>query len=297
MRRAQIPSEDFGGHGPAMVFLHANGYPPACYRPLLERLATRHHVIAMLLRPLWPGADPAGVSSWSVFSEDLLAFIRQRRLRDAVIVGHSLGAITALRAALSAPGEFAALVLVEPVLLPRRVMIEWNLARMLGLGSQLHPLIRTARKRRRAFETLQQAFDGYRRREVFQLLTDEALWTLVEGLTKPDGTGGFALKYSPEWEARVYYTGILHDWDLWSGLAQLKIPTLMLRGALSDTFVGDAARDVRRRNPGIIVSTIDDATHLLPLERPDDVLELTETFLGRAPRQNGTEALAAGRLH
>ena len=36
-----IPSIDFGGNGEELVFLHANGYPPECYRPLLTRLAEK----------------------------------------------------------------------------------------------------------------------------------------------------------------------------------------------------------------------------------------------------------------
>ena len=53
-----IPSLDFGGDGPNLLFLHANGYPPACYRPFLTRLATNAHVTAMLQRPLWENSRP-----------------------------------------------------------------------------------------------------------------------------------------------------------------------------------------------------------------------------------------------
>ena len=38
-----IPLLDFGGIGAELVFLHANGYPPDCYRPLLSRLAEKYH--------------------------------------------------------------------------------------------------------------------------------------------------------------------------------------------------------------------------------------------------------------
>ena len=40
-----IPFTDFGGRGPEMHFLHANGYPPECYRPLLELLRDQHRLI------------------------------------------------------------------------------------------------------------------------------------------------------------------------------------------------------------------------------------------------------------
>jgi hypothetical protein len=47
-----IPFIDFSSAGEELVFMHANGYPPDCYRPLLSRLAETYHVTAMAQRPL-----------------------------------------------------------------------------------------------------------------------------------------------------------------------------------------------------------------------------------------------------
>ena len=55
-------------------------------------------------------------------------------------------------------------------------------------------------------------------------------------MTKPKANGSFELAYSPEWEARIYYTGIWNDWDLWQNIHRLEIPTLILRGAETNTF-------------------------------------------------------------
>jgi pimeloyl-ACP methyl ester carboxylesterase len=277
--RAPIPFIDYGGQGQTLLFLHANGYPPACYSPLLDDLRAHYHVLAMFLRPLWPNGHPVEIDSWHVFSDDLLRFLGEERLRSVIAVGHSVGAITALRAALAAPKGFAALILLEPVLLPRRVMLGWSIARLVGLGYALHPLIRGARRRRRSFDTLQQVFEGYRRRRVFRYFSDQALWALVRGMTKPDGQGGYVLAYSPESEARVYYTGTWNDWDLWNGISRLTIPTLILRGLESDTFRASTADDVRARNPRIAVSAVDRSTHLVPLERPEAVSELIQMFV------------------
>ncbi|RPH57362.1 MAG: alpha/beta hydrolase, partial [Chloroflexi bacterium] len=106
-----IPFTDFGGNGPNLHFLHANGYPPACYLPLIERLNRQYHVSAMHLRPLWPGAQPKELGAWHPMSDDLALFVKERDFGPLIAVGHSIGAIVTLRAALRQPELFSALVL------------------------------------------------------------------------------------------------------------------------------------------------------------------------------------------
>jgi pimeloyl-ACP methyl ester carboxylesterase len=280
---APIPFVDFGGSGRSLVFLHGNGYPPACYGPLLSNLAAgRYHPLAMLLRPLWAGSVPGQINSWNAFSDDLLSFLAQEAMVSAIAIGHSAGATAILRAALAAPARFGALVLIEPVLLPRRVMLEWWLARAFGLAYLVHPLIRASARRRTQFDDLGQLFAGYRRRKIFRYFSDASLRIFIEGMTKPGAHGGYELAYSSEWETRVYYTGIWNDWDLWRGIARLDVPTLILRGAESDTFRESAARAVSKKNPRIQIAILEHATHLAPLEKPGEVFERINGFLSGA---------------
>ncbi len=91
--------------------------------------------------------------------------------------------------------------------------------------------------------------------------------------------GGFELVYSPEWEARVYYTAVWNDWDLWRGISALGLPTLIIRGSDSDTFPASTAEAVHTRNPRIQIITVSDASHLAPLERPAQIALLCSKFL------------------
>jgi hypothetical protein len=43
----KIPSFDHGGEGAPLHFLHANGYPPECYKPLFDLLETQYHLFGM----------------------------------------------------------------------------------------------------------------------------------------------------------------------------------------------------------------------------------------------------------
>ncbi|MFH1184247.1 MAG: alpha/beta hydrolase [Chloroflexota bacterium] len=281
-----VPYSDFGGTGRDVTFLHANGYPRGCYSPLLRALATQNHTLAMLMRPLWPGSRPEAIYSWHVLSDDFLRFLTERGLRRVIAIGHSLGAIVALRAALAAPDRFSALVLLEPVLMSKGRIRAWRLLRAVGAGHRLHAKMRGAHARRRVFPDLEQAFQAYRRHAVFRHFTDAGLRALIDGLTAPAAGGGYRLIYSPEWEARVYYTGVWNDWDLWNGIPALPVPTLLIRGAESDTFEDVACRAVQSANPRIRSQTVANATHLVPLEQPSEVIDVVQQFLedaGEAP--------------
>ncbi len=274
-----IPGVDFGGAGQPLHFLHANGYPPACYRPLMERLLPDFHVFGMLLRPLWPGSDPKLIRDWKPFSGDLLSFLRQTRAGGVIGLGHSIGAVVTLRAAIEEPRLFRALILIDPVLLPPLQVLQLRVAHALGLWRGGRRLVEGAMRRRRHFDDLEQMWTGYRRREVFRNFGDEELRALVQGLTQPNADGGFDLAYSPEWEAQIYKTGNWSDWDLWTGIRKLRVPMLFLRGEQTDTFFVETAEIAQKRNPAVRVETIPDATHLVPLERPAEVAEAAKKFV------------------
>ena len=127
------------------------------------------------------------------------------------------------------------------------------------------------------FEDLDQIFQRYRSRAVFKYMRDESLRIYIEGITRKTDSG-YELIYSPEWEARIYFTG-LRDFDIWNGLKNLTVPTLFIRGAESDTFLEDAERLVKQKQPKVRVEALPQSTHLLPLERPKEVFDIMQSFL------------------
>jgi pimeloyl-ACP methyl ester carboxylesterase len=278
-----IPYFDFGGDGLPLHFLHANGYPPECYKPLFELLKTEYHVFGMKLRPLWDDTKPEDVNDWHSFSEDLRVFLtfslpgasNQDEPAPVIGVGHSIGAIVTLRAALRYPQKFQALVLLDPVLFVPRRLVEWRV--QLAKDPLSHPLIQLAQKRRRTFSNLDSVFKSYRGRDIFRYLSDDHLRIYIEGITRKT-ENGYELVYSPEWETRIYFTG-LQDFDIWNSLQYLQVPTLFLRGAETDTFLEDAAMLVKLKQPEMRVEALSQSTHLLPLERPKEVFDIMQSFL------------------
>jgi pimeloyl-ACP methyl ester carboxylesterase len=283
MPQTSIPFTDFGGAGTTLHLLHANGYPPACYAPLVDLLKPNFHVIGMHLRPLWPESKLEGLRDWNPLADDLLRFLSDRGPDPVIGVGHSVGGIATLRAVLREPNRFRGIVMLDPVLFPPYFILFWNLIRFTGLGWKLHPKISSALKRRRQFENLDVAFRGYRQREVFRYISDDDLRIYIAGITRPAPDGGYELIYSPEWEALIYYTGIWNDFDLWRGLKNLKVPILFIRGAQTDTFWAKTAARVQRTNPKVQIVTLEKSTHLVPLEKPEIVGRLIVEFANHIP--------------
>jgi len=267
-----LPYEDFGGEGQVLHFCHANGYPPGAYRALLTGLSAGYHVLAMHMRPLWPGSQPDAISDWRPLASDLVRFLDQQGLSSVVGWGHSMGAVTTLRLALRQPERFQALVLIDPVLFPKRYTYLWELIYRLGLGYRLHPLAGSALRRRGTFDSQAAMLAIYRRKAVFRYMSDAALQDYVEALGCPLPGGRVELCYSSSWEARIYITGLRADLELWRDLPQLKPPLLIIRGAASDTFWEVTGRLVLRQLPSAQVITIPEASHLVALERPLEIM-------------------------
>jgi pimeloyl-ACP methyl ester carboxylesterase len=283
----KIPYFDLGGDGAPLHFLHANGYPPKCYKPLFEHLQNQYHVFGMKLRPLWEGQNKDNFQDWHPYSDDLLRFLSDHPSSsllsaqdDAPVigVGHSIGGIVTLRAAMRDPKKFRALILLDPVFFVPSFLVGWNFIRAIGLGEKTHPLIPAAKKRRREFNNLDVLFRSYRSKPVFCYMSDESLKAYIAGIIKPKADGGYELAYTPEWETHIYLTG-LRDHDLWRGLPKLKIPTLIIRGDETDTFLPNAERLVKKKNPKIQIHSMKKATHILPLEHPQEVAEIINNFL------------------
>lgn len=276
-----IPFIDFGGVGEELVFLHANGYPPDCYRPLLSRLAEKYHVTAMVQRPLWPGSRPEDIDDWLPLTDDLLCYLEAHHSAPLACTGHSMGGVVLLRAALREPKRFKAIVLLDPVLFPPYFSIPWRLLYKSGLGFRFHPLVTTTKKRRREFDDLDRLFNGFRKKPIFRYFDDEALSAYVKGITCKTEKGPYRLCYSAEWETHLYISAVWRDMDIWRSLPKLKVPTLIIRGVETDTFWERTGKLVKRKQPRVKVEALERSTHLVPLERPQEVSNIIQSFSRR----------------
>ncbi len=268
---------DFGGDGPILHIAHANGFPPGTYRPLAATLTDRYHVIGVPARPLWPGSSPEEIADWRPLGHDLVRQLDGLGLRGIIGVGHSMGGVMTLWAAVDRPDLFRAVVLIDPVILPPQWLLLARLLRWFGVEPR-PSLVRGALHRRRTWPGREECFAYFRTKPFFARWPDESLWAYVEAGTRPRPDGGVELVYPPEWEARIFST---IPTDIWRDVPRLRLPTLIIRGEHSGTFFPPALRRMERVLPHARSVVIPDAGHMVPLERPAEVGAAIREFLGQ----------------
>ncbi len=277
-------------NGPLLVFAHANGYPPEAYRTFLEPIIQEYQVFSFYLRPFWPGTDPIKMQDWRTFRDDYIPAVRSiieeygeppDRSGKVIGVGHSLGAMTTLMAAIQTPSMFQLLVLMEPVLFPRSWGMAMRLLAPFGVLKEIHPLIRGTLKRKTRFDSREAMYQNYRNKTVFSGLSDQVLRDYVEGLAADIPEGGVSLKYSPAWEARIYETGGRADWVIWRNLGKVQCPVLVIRG--EDTYVlhDPVFKSMAGKLPNGEFHTMAGTGHLVSLEAPRRTAEVVLEFLKR----------------
>lgn len=269
----KIPFVDFGGNGPLLHFAHANGYPPGCFRRFLAPLAETYHVVAVEHRPLWSDDEPQRLHTWHTIAADLIDFFEQEGLRDVVGVGHSLGAVVTMIAAVERPALFSKLVLIEPIFLPPDVLQALT-ADPEAMAS--YPLVKTTRNRRNRWPDRQTAFEHFRAKSVFSHCADDVLWDVVKHALIEMKDGRVGLRYRREWEARIYSHPPLNVWHL---IPLVDHPTLGIRGAESDALWQPAWEQWQALQPEATFVELEEAGHLAPLEQPGRVAGLVRDFL------------------
>jgi pimeloyl-ACP methyl ester carboxylesterase len=236
---------------PPLHFAHANGFNAETYRGLLAPLAGRFRVAASDARghgfttlPVTPGL----ARGWTIFRDDL-----DRIAPDgAILAGHSMGATASLMLAALKPARVRALVLVEPVLVPKGMMPGDN------------ELARRAEKRRDSFASLDEAFALYRGRGAFKTWPDETLRDYLRGGLEPTADG-MRLACRPAWEAEDFRSTPPGVSEL---AAQLRCPVTLIHAA-DGTASPNEVEIFKRLCPETRVIAVPGATHFLPMEFPE----------------------------
>lgn len=269
----KIPFEDFGGQGPILHFAHANAYTPGCFRQILLPLTAQFHVVAIKHRPLWPGSKPEEMEDWGLIQEDLQRFFEQQGYQGVIGVGHSLGAVVTMMAAWRNPGLFRALVLIDPVFLPQKIL--QMAAEHPGAATSM-PLVEVARRRRHVWPDRQFAFNNFRAKKVFSRWPDQSIWDYVNEGLQPTADGQVSLSYSREWEAQFYATPSV---TVWQEIPRVPQPTLAIRGKESMTLTAESWQLWQELQPTAQFVEIPDAGHMIPMEQPQILVSLIQEYL------------------
>jgi len=278
------PLIELGGPagGPLLVLLPANGFPPATYLPMLEPLLASHRAVSLPPRALRPdaGSPPEAPGSWHELAEDWLAGMQSHGLRNAIVVGHSFGAVVALFAAVREPARFQALLLLDPTLLPEPVLAQVARERARPDGNpDARGLIKGALTRRDRFTSEAEAFAYWRGRPLFADWSDAMLHGYTRAMLRPVASG-FTLSWPREWEA-YYYASLPTDSWAWVPRLSERIPLLVLRGERSDTFLAESAARLAELLPGAEQTLLPGRGHLFPQSAPGETGAILRDWLAR----------------
>ena len=271
---------DWGGSGFQTHLLHANGFCAGTYSPFVKHLTGHLHVMASDIRGHGSSQLPSSqrIRHWNIFAEDLKALIEKTMSPPIIGMGHSLGAVTTYIAAAKYPQLFSCLILIDPTILPRRLLWPMAVVRRFGL-SRIIPLAKTARRRKKTFQGKKEALKRFASgRGIFKYWSKDFVEAYLEcGLLEKDPETA-VLKCDPEHEAQIFESVPL---DVWTYAPKISCPVLAIRGAHSGAFMVDAAERLGSLIPNFELVTIPEAGHFVPMGKPVECARVIKEFIQR----------------
>jgi N-formylmaleamate deformylase len=239
-----------GGAKPPVVLLHGLMGSGACWTPLARALEGEFDVVMPDARGHGGSSTPHHGYRYGDLADDVMGLIRALGLSRPVLVGHSMGGMTAAVVASRGAGILRGVVLVDPTFLSperQREVRDSDVAdqhrRVLGLPKP--ELVAQARARH-----------PHRSPEIVELQAEARLKTRMAAfdvLTPPNPA----------------YREVVRAVDVASLLVIGDNPVVTL----------DMATELRSLNPRLRVEPIPNAGHGLPFEQPERVAEVVVSFL------------------
>ncbi len=259
-------------------FLHANGLCAGTYLPLFELLENDFTMLATDI-PGHGDSAPHGterIRHWDVFVDPVKDAIQTHMKPKVVGAGHSLGAVVTLLAAAKHPELFSHIILIDPVIFIRPMLLLFALARRTGL-MPWNPLAQGARRRKTVFESQDEALRRFTSgRGMFGTWNRPYIEAFCHHGLSWNGDGTGSLKCHPETEAQIYESILL---DIWNYPPKISCPALIIRGERSNTFTAPAGRAVHRNIRNSSLVTVPDTTHFVPMENPEACRRAIMNFL------------------
>ncbi|MBL7478967.1 alpha/beta fold hydrolase [Legionella bononiensis] len=243
-------------------FAHGNGFPSLCYKQFLDQLAVRFDLC--YVDRIGHNPDYPVTENWHNLVDEVIASIEQQANQKVIAVGHSLGGVLSLLAAIERPDLFKAVVLLDSPLIGPLKSSMVRLAKALGVIDRVTPAYRT-KGRRTHWQDHDQLLRYLKTRDLFKTFTDECLNDYITyGLDLKED--GYHLKFDRHIEYQIYRT-IPHVIPSFEG--KLTVPAALLYGDRSTVVDRLDVRYMRKNFH--IKSFKTKGTHLFPMEHPKSV--------------------------
>lgn len=254
-----------------IFFAHANGFPSATYGKLFAALAPDYRVCHLPQHahdPRFPVDD-----NWQNLVDELLHHLA---LQDGPVwgVGHSLGGVLHLHAAMRCPQYYRGVVMLDSPVLTAADRWLIRAAKRWGFIDRITPAGRTL-GRREAFADRDAARAYFAGKTLFRHFDPECLEAYLEHGLQP-AAQGLRLRFDPATEISIYRS-VPHTRPGPAGT--LEVPVAMVRGSHSRVVRRHHAYAVRGLAKGEYHSM--PGGHMFPLERPNDTARLIRGLFER----------------
>jgi len=254
-----------------VFFAHANGFPSATYGKLFAALAPQYRVTHLELHghdPRFPVDD-----NWNNLVDELIHHLEQQP-EPVWGVGHSLGGVLHLHAALRCPRLYRGVVMLDSPVLTRADRWLILAAKRLGFIDRLTPAGRTL-GRREEFNDLESAREYFAGKTLFRGFDPECFEAYLQHGLQSVGDR-LRLRFDPATEISIY-RGVPHTSP--GRTRKLQIPLAVVRGRQSRVVMRHHTRTVSRMPQGEALTM--PGGHMFPLEHPQDTANLLKDLLQR----------------
>ncbi len=243
-----------GGCKPPVVLLHGLAGSGACWIPLACALEGEYDVVMPDARGHGHSSKPRSGYQYENHASDVIGLIQGLGLAAPVLLGHSMGGMTAAVVARQISRAIRGVILADPTFLSlqrqhevyesdvveqHRRFLNFNKGDLLAQARVRHP---------------------YRSPEVIELLAEARLQTHIgafDVLTPPN----------PDYHALV---------------SAIDVPILLVIGDSGAVVSLETARELQNRNPRLRVEQVRDVGHGLPYDQPDRFEAVVRSFLRSA---------------
>jgi N-formylmaleamate deformylase len=240
-----------GGSKPPVVLLHGLTASGACWSPLARALEGEYDVVMPDSRGHANSSTPLDGYRYGDLAADVVGLIQELGLAAAVLLGHSMGGMTAAVVASEVATALRGVLLADPTFLSPQRQREVHasdaaLQHRRLLGSTKSEVMAQIRARH-----------PHRSPELVELLAEARLQTRIDAfdvLTPPN----------PEYRRLV---------------TSIEVPTLLVIAGDGAVVSLEAARELQTLNPRLRVEQMPGTGHGLPHDQPDRFAAVVKSFL------------------
>jgi len=240
-----------GGSKPPLIVLHGLAANGACWAEVAHAIEADYDVIMPDARAHGKSSVPDHGYRYEDLANDVAGLIKALRLSLPILIGHSMGGMTAAVVAGAEPALLRCLVLADPTFLNPKVQREVRDSDVAdqhrrALNMPLDRLVAEARTRHphRSWDTI----------ERLARARLQASMAAFDVLTPPNP-------------------------DYMQVVSAVEIPSLLVIGGPAGVVSPEVAADLQRLNPRLQVEQIPEAGHGLPYDQPERFALVVKSFL------------------